>query len=538
VAWASVAALPAAAITLAPGFSVEPLPFVFDVPTAIAFLPDGALLVAEKGGIVYVVRGDQRHVFWSHEEEVLNTDDRGLLAVEVDPDFETNRHVYFLYTVDPDSNGVELDLHDDAFGRLVRYTVSAAHPNVVDESSRTVLVGATWATGFPSGSGTHHVAGLAWGADGTLFVGAGDGAHFEGVDAGGQDPGLFAPGRTDPDDDIGAFRAQDLGSLAGKILRVDPATGLGLESNPYFDGDPASVRSRVWAYGLRNPFRIARRPGTGSSDPAAGDPGTLYIADVGWDTWEEVDVADAPGRNFGWPCFEGPEGRPDYQSATPSHHGCGSLGSPANPAVATRPAAAFHRDLAGASIPPGMTGGVIAGGVFYDGTSYPSPCRGAYVMGDYGKDWIQVLRTDESDQVIQRVELATDAGRPVAFASDPSSGDLFYVAIAAGEIRRIRHVGPVAVDPAPPARISLSAAHPNPTRGAVTFTLDLRAPARVAFSIHDVAGRVVWRAAERDLASGRHSLLWSPGPAPPAGVCFASVRGEGFAAVRRFVVTR
>src|SRR5882762_387951 len=167
---ALIGASPAPALQLPPGFVSQAVPFTFDVPTAIDFLPDGALLVAEKGGIVYVVRGNQRWPMWVHEEEVLNTDDRGLLGIAVDPHFSVNRRLYFLYTVDPDSNGIELDNYDDTFARLVRYEVSATDSNAVDESTRKVLIGATWSEGFPSGSGTHTIGDLAWGADGSLFV--------------------------------------------------------------------------------------------------------------------------------------------------------------------------------------------------------------------------------------------------------------------------------------------------------------------------------------------------------------------------------
>jgi glucose/arabinose dehydrogenase len=83
--WLGVLPAPVAAITLPPGFVSEAVPFTFDDPTAIAFLPNGRLLVAEKGGIVYAVDGTVRHALWSHEEEVLNTADRGLLAIAVDP---------------------------------------------------------------------------------------------------------------------------------------------------------------------------------------------------------------------------------------------------------------------------------------------------------------------------------------------------------------------------------------------------------------------------------------------------------------------
>ena len=532
----------AGAVQLPPGFVTRSLPFVFDRPTDLAFLPDGGLLVSEKGGIVYVVRGNQRWTMWEHEAEVLNTDDRGLLAIAVDPHFTSNRRLYFLFTVDPDSNGIELDNYDDAFARLVRYEVSASDSNLVDESTRKVLIGATWPEGFPSGSGHHTIAALEWGSDGSLLVSAGDGAHFEQVDAGGLDPGLFAPGRTDPIEDIGAFRAQDLRNLDGKVLRVDPTTGAGYPSNPYFDGTPTSNRSRVWSYGYRNPFRIARRPNTGSTDPALGNPGTLYVGDVGWNTWEEIDVVRTPGRNFGWPCYEGPEARADYQAATPAHHGCESIGTPGNPAPATAPTAWFHHQQPSLSSPPGVRGGVVAGGVFYGGSQYPSLYQGGYFVGDYGRDWIKVLRTDANDQVLSIEDFATGAGNPVAFARDPASGDLYYVAIGPGEVRRIVYLGPAGAPRDSLPAIALSLEGPNPTRGPVALHLDLPEPALVRMAIVDLAGRVVSRIPARDLPAGPHELMWTgtraTGEPARSGVYLARVEVGSRTLVQRIVVIR
>lgn len=538
----ALAAPCAHAVTLPAGFVTPALPFVFDRPTSLAFLPDGGLLVAEKGGIVYVVRGSSRWAMWVHEEEVLNADDRGLLAVAVDPKFRINRRLYFLLAVDPDSNGVELDHFDDTFGRLVRYEVSATDSNRVDESTRTVLIGRTWAEGFPSGSGTHTIAALEWGADGSLLVSAGDGAHFSQMDPGGLDPGLFAPGRTDSAENIGAFRAQDLESLDGKVLRIDPNTGAGFASNPYFDGNPFSNRSRVWSYGHRNPFRIARRPGTGLPDPAAGSPGTLYVGDVGWSTWEELDVVRVPGANFGWPCYEGPESSPPYQGATPAHHGCPSIGSPENPALPTAPVAWFHHEQSSLSSTPGVRGGVIAGGMFYTGAGYPSSYQGAYFFGDYVRDWIKVLHPDGNDQVIAIDDFGTGAGRPVAFAADPAGGDVYYAAIGSGEVRRIRYVGPTAVEEELRPEVTVSRPVPNPARGAMALSLDLPAIAAVRLIVHDVSGREVWRGPRADLAAGRHDLVWAgvstSGEPVRTGVYLARVEVGGRPFVRRVVVMR
>ena len=254
-------AVPATAVTLPPDFVVETVPFVFDVPTDIAFLPDGRLLVAEKGGILYVVDGATRHPMWVHEEEVLNAGDRGFLSVAVDPHFDQNRYLYFLVAVDPDSDGVELNNYDDTFARLLRYQVSATNPNLVDESTRAALLGATWRQGFASGSESHTIGDLAWGRDGTLLVSAGDGAHFDTMDPGGYDPGLFEPDRTDPLEDVGAFRSQMLDSKDGKVLRIDPATGLGLPSNPYWNGDPASSHKSRRCFGLPQHDNASVAPG-------------------------------------------------------------------------------------------------------------------------------------------------------------------------------------------------------------------------------------------------------------------------------------
>lgn len=529
----------ARAIQLPSGFVSEALPFVFDVPTAMCFLPDGRLLVAEKGGIVYLVDGNQRHALWVHEEEVLNTDDRGLLAVAIDPQYAVNRRIYFLLTVDPDSNGIELDNYDDAFARLVRYQVSTSSPNVVLENTRKVLIGATWPEGFASGSGSHTVGALEWGADGSLLASAGDGAQFNVMDPGGQDGGLFTPGRTNPSEDIGAFRSQDLNSLDGKILRVDPENGFGYANNPFFDGSLSSNRSRVWAYGLRNPFRMTRKPGTGS----ASTPGTLYLGDVGWTTWEEVNVANAPGRNFGWPCFEGLFANAEYQAATPLHSDCSTIGTPPNPSPNTPPIASFHHVQASMSSPPGTVGGVSVGGRFYNGMNYPLVYRNGYFIGDYGRGWIKVLKTNANDDLVQLMDFATDADGPVAFAVQPGTGDLFYLSIDTGEVRHLRFVGGVDVGDGPIAgRLFLSAPSPNPSRGTTTFSIELPASATLSFTLFDVAGREVWSAPDRDVAAGRTDLVWTgvdrDGRPVAPGLYLARAAAGGETAIRRVVVVR
>ena len=103
-------------------------------------------------------------------------------------------------------------------------------------------------------------------------------------------------GIIDEAQEVGAFRSQLINNLNGKIIRIDKETGEGLASNPFFDESaPSSARSRVWALGFRNAYRIAMRPNSGSTDPSDGIPGSIYIGDVGEAKWEELNIANRPG---------------------------------------------------------------------------------------------------------------------------------------------------------------------------------------------------------------------------------------------------
>jgi glucose/arabinose dehydrogenase len=159
------------------------------------------------------------------------------------------------------------------------------------------------------------VGSLVFGEDGTLLVSCGDGASYSVVDKGGTISGSSNTGLADgiikPKEDVGAYRAQLVDSHSGKVLRVDPATGDGVPSNPFYVANaPRSPRSRVWAMGLRNPFRMTMLPESGSHNPADAKPGTLYVGDVGWNDREELNVCDGRGQDFGWPVFEGMDIQP------------------------------------------------------------------------------------------------------------------------------------------------------------------------------------------------------------------------------------
>ena len=192
---------PATAQTVPPGFIVENAfpAATFATPVQVVFLPDGRKLVVEQEGVVWTMAVDgtqSASPFLDLSLEVLGGAGRGLLGVAIDPDFTTNRWVYFLYTVDPNGDGD--DSEDESFGRLTRFQASLGDPDVVDLTTRQVLIGADWPSGIPALDSFHVIGTLRFAQDKSLLVGTGDGAHFSQVDAGGIDPGGFGPGKADP----------------------------------------------------------------------------------------------------------------------------------------------------------------------------------------------------------------------------------------------------------------------------------------------------------------------------------------------------
>lgn len=507
-------------LALPSGFIEERVASGWEAPTGLTFANDGTLFVWEKRGRVWRVEDGvkQEPPLIDISEEVGNWRDFGLLGLALDPNFATNGHIYLLYVVDYHhlryfgtsdySPTTSQDLHD-TIGRLVRYTARASTGfRSVDPSSRRVLLGESMSTGCPILHQSHGVGSLVFGDDGTLLVSCGDGASYGDIDDGGPTVGssntALADGIISAAEDVGAYRSQLLESHAGKILRLDPSTGDGLPSNPYYDpAAPRSPRSRVWALGLRNPFRMTLRPGSGSHDPAEGDPGTLYIGEVGWNIWEELNIARAPGQNFGWPLFEGHEAHPGYWAAAPANlhaqnplfgtAGCGQshftfanlmrqehlpplpFPNPCAPSQTidtevgfehARPALDWHHARAESRVPRfdasgnatavaigGPASGVVGapfqgnsstGGVWYQGTNFPESYRNTYFHADFGARWIQNLVFDDADRLLEvRPFVPAGEGSIVAMAVHPLDGSLYVIDYSAGgaAVSRVRYGG-------------------------------------------------------------------------------------------------
>lgn len=437
VVFTSILAAPVVAgITVPAGFVLETAANGFDRPVGVAFAPDGRMFVAEQRGRVWVVDpvlGKLAEPFINLENEVGNAWDRGLLGIALDPSFADNRLVYLLYTVDPFRGPPDEPGETATFSRLTRYEGTAAtNGNVADLNTRTILIGETPSDGIPACYASHVVGSVCFGHDGTLLVSAGDSASFGWADVGGTTPGCFDPGLFGAEEDIGAYRSQSLDSLAGKVLRIDPQTGAGLGDNPFFDGDPFAKRSRLWATGLRNPFRMSVRP----DSPG---PGTLYIGDVGWYLFEELNVAKG-GENFGWPCFEGNAPAPEYPNLDVPFFGCETIGTPVNPGALKSPLLRWHHFNDFLSFPPGVVGACSIAGVFYDGGSYPTKYQGRFFYSDHIFGWLRALTVTAADTFVKSEVFGGGANGIVAFASHPQTRDLHLVFIG-GDVVRLRYTG-------------------------------------------------------------------------------------------------
>jgi cysteine-rich repeat protein len=333
--------VPAQAANLPSGFSEIQIGGAWNEAVGMQFTIDGRLFVWERGGRVWIVENGVKSAspFIDISEEVGGWRDFGLLGFALHPDFNNNGLFYLYYVVDRHhlmnfGTGAYSSGTNEYFaatqGRITSYRAikptgdpDYTNATTTDYATRLVIHGDAIGEGCPILYESHGTGHLVFGEDNSLLAACGDGASYSTTDVGSIGHTYYAQAIADgimrPEENVGAYRSQMLSSLSGKILRIDPLTGNGFPSNPYFDGDPTSVRSKVWALGLRNPYRMVLKPNSGDHDPAQADPGTIYIGDVGWSTWEDLHVSNAPGQNFGWPAFEGLTVHNNYWTNSPEN---------------------------------------------------------------------------------------------------------------------------------------------------------------------------------------------------------------------------
>lgn len=465
-----LAAVPAGAGVVPPGFQETQAFSGLVNPTVVRFAPDGTVYVAEKSGRIWTYDGlgdNTKTLFADLRTQVHNFWDRGLLGMELDFHYESFPYVYVLYTYNaavggtaprwppsdslsdscPDPPGATND------GCVVSGRLSRLVPQPGGGVREDVLIN-DWCQQYPS----HSVGSLEMDAAGALYATGGDGASFNFTDW-GQDGSPVNPcndphtgsSPTPPNAEGGALRSQDLRTtgdpvgLDGSLIRVDAGTGQGISGNPLFANSDPNAR-RIVAEGLRNPFRFD-----------VAESGDVWIGDVGWNTWEEIDRSpDRSFTNFGWPCYEGGDQgsarQPGYDAANLAI--CETLYGQTN-AVA-RPYFAYNHSakiVPGESCPSGSSS--IAGMRIYDGadaTSFPGIWANALFFADYSRDCIWVMRAGADGLPDPGTRQTFDAGasNPVWLEVGPD-GALYYADFDGGRVMRIQST---AVNQSPTAALS------------------------------------------------------------------------------------
>jgi PKD repeat protein len=508
--------LSAASVPL--GFTESPVPGPWSDAVGTAFETNGRMYVWERTGKVWFQDPGETSptLLLNISEEVGAWEDHGMLGFALDPNFRLNGCIYLLYIVDryylfnfgtPGYDPTASQNRAPTIGRLTRYSCRSSDGfRSVDLSTRLILIGETRQTGIPV-MHWHGVGSLVFGQDGTLLVTTGDGSTAIGVDQGGDadDAQAVMEGILRPKEAIGALRSQLVDCLSGKVLRIDPATGDGLPSNPYYDAaNPRAPRSRVWALGLRNPYRMSLRPNTGSHYPFDGNPGVLYVGNVGWNNWESLAIITAPKQNFGWPLFEGLSASPGYDGNIANQDapnplfpalGCSQYftfadllkedtlapsGQPPfnNPPdssekipssipqfLHTRPVLDWSHSNSTARTPTyngsgqaqtadvgsggspvsgsSFQGNCVIGGTWYAATTFPAAYQNRYYFADWGQGVIKTLTFDANDRPIALSEFATNAGWVVSIVQNPVDGSLYYIGYNFGGsvITRLAYTG-------------------------------------------------------------------------------------------------
>jgi glucose/arabinose dehydrogenase len=356
----------------------------FDFPLAITHAGDGRLFITEKFGRIRILQPDGTVLttpFLDIDARASGSsqDERGLLSVAFHPNYATNGFFYVNYTNNAGSTVIS------------RFSVSTNNPNVADSNSERILL--TINQDFSNHNGGQ----IQFGPDGMLYVGMGDGGS-----AG--DPNC---------------RAQSRNSLLGKMLRLD--VNQNINTTP-FHGIPAgnpfiaegNIMDKVWALGLRNPWRF-------SFDRETGD---LWLGDVGQDVQEEVHFVafgSGGGQNFGWKIMEGTSCYSGVNGSAASDADCPANLPPCNSPLLT-PATTYYTHTAGR--------GSITGGYVYRGAQAPQ-LYGKYIFADYLTGEIfsfdrTAVDNPATTTVDERISLVVDRSGTVAAFGEDLEGNLYF----------------------------------------------------------------------------------------------------------------
>ncbi len=469
------AAQPVTLVNAFPGLS-------FSQPVLLTFAPDGTNrnFVVQQGGQILVFQNDSAAassgVFLNIAGKLSSAGgEQGLLGLAFHPLFAVNRTFYINYTAPAPPPSACRTV-------IARYTVPSGSPDAADPLSEVRILE------IDQPYANHNGGMIAFGNDGNLYIGMGDGGD-------GNDPGNLAQNRS---------------SLLGKFLRinVDDTTGgrrYGIPPDNPYAGNTEGFRQEIYAYGFRNPWRFS----------IDGPTGELWAGDVGQGAREEVDLV-RKGGNYGWKIMEGGICRPPTT-------GCDTTGL-------VLPVKDYGRTF----------GYSVTGGYVYRGSARPG-LRGAYIYGDYGSGRIWMLRRENG--ALAADSLLIDTPYALSGFGTDRNGELYILAYAGStptSLYRFAALPATSVRTAGDAGgvpVQLGRAFPNPCNPSVTLRFRLAAAAQTHLALYDLLGRLVLPLVDAGLAAGEHEVHIDASRLA-SGMYIYRLTANGRTESRTFVVAR
>ncbi len=375
-------------------------------------------------------------VFLDITDQVTSGGETGLLGLAFHPDFKNNGYLYVNYTAPNPLRTI-----------ISRFKVSPNNPDSVDKNSQLILMS------YIQPYSNHNGGCIAFGADGYLYISAGDGG------SGG-----------DPDNN-----AQNLTNPLGKILRIDVDTpqaplnyGIPVD-NPIVDSTNVNIRKEIYAWGLRNPWRF-------SFDPVTN---WLWAGDVGQSDWEEVDIIEK-GKNYGWRCYEG--------THTYNTTGCNGI---------------YESPIWEYSHTLGIS---ITGGYVYRGNNVPE-LTGKYIFGDFGSKRVWALDYDGTNPA-SVTQITTAAGSITSFGVDEQK-ELYLVSFDGNIYRFIPTITSVG-DKNINNEFKLFQNYPNPFNPVTNIHYQIESPQYVILKVFDLNGKEVATLVDEKKAVGTYNVEFNP----------------------------
>ena len=449
----------------------------FDQPVDLQSPNDNSnrLFIVEQEGEIYVFENFDSNTtttqFLDIRDKVIYDGERGLLGLAFHPNYENNGYFFINYTAPNPLRTV-----------IAKYEVSTIDSNIADEQSEIIILE------IDQPYRNHNGGQIAFGPDGYLYIGMGDGGS-------GGDP---------------LNHGQNLETLLGAMLRIDINNSneeynysIPID-NPYINNN-SGYREEIYAHGLRNPWRF-------SFDNITGD---CWIADVGQNEYEEIDILEYAG-NYGWRIMEG-------------FH-CFDPATDCDTSELILPIFEYDHNI----------GESITGGYVYRGTMLPS-LIGYYIFADF--EYGDVYSLDYNDLDSIDVNIIGDLGSYSVTSFGIDQNNEIYICDLSGEIYKLVDTTSLSVDgDLIPLTFRLHQNYPNPFNPITTLQYELPGDSFVNITVYDMLGNVVSNLVSANQSSGYKSVQWNAtnnqGQSVSAGVYLYSIEAGVFRQTKKMVLLK